>query len=235
MIRKILTAILLLPTLLYAQINTERVMTIARNALYFEDYVLSIQYFNQVINAKPYLYEPYFFRGLAKINLDDYQGAESDCDAAIQRNPFVVGAYQIRGLARIRQNKFDEAIEDYKTAIKYDPENVVLWHNLSLCHIQKEDYEAAKEDLGTLLTIAPKYTRAYLMRGEVSQNIIGILTHPVLFQTFRNRVIAYTSFCGVISNITYGIKIINSSYNNSICIIWVRMLHKIFIRKLFCF
>ena len=124
MIKKILTAILLLPTLLYAQINTERVMTIARNALYFEDYVLSIQYFNQVINAKPYLYEPYFFRGLAKINLDDYQGAESDCDAAIQRNPFVVGAYQIRGLARIRQNKFDGAIEDYKTALKYDPENL---------------------------------------------------------------------------------------------------------------
>lgn len=51
MIKKILLAILLLPTLLYAQINTERVMTIARNALYFEDYVLSIQYFNQVINA----------------------------------------------------------------------------------------------------------------------------------------------------------------------------------------
>lgn len=66
MIKKILTAFLLLPTLLCAQINTERVMTIARNALYFEDYVLSIQYFNQVINAKPYLYEPYFFRGLAK-------------------------------------------------------------------------------------------------------------------------------------------------------------------------
>ena len=63
-------------------------MTIARNALYFEDYVLSIQYFNQVINAKPYLYEPYFFRGLAKINLDDFQGAEADCNAAIQRNPF---------------------------------------------------------------------------------------------------------------------------------------------------
>lgn len=168
MIKKILTALLLLPTLLYAQINTERVMTIARNALYFEDYVLSIQYFNQVINAKPYLYEPYFFRALAKINLDDFQGAEADCDLAIQRNPFVVGAYQIRGLARIRQDKFDGAIEDYKTALKYDPENVVLWHNLSLCYMQKEDYDSAKEDLGKLLTIAPRYTRAYLMRGEVS-------------------------------------------------------------------
>ena len=74
MIKKILAALLLFPTFAYAQINTDRVMMIARNALYFEDYVLSIQYFNQVINAKPYLYEPYFFRGLAKINLDDYQG-----------------------------------------------------------------------------------------------------------------------------------------------------------------
>ena len=59
MIKRILTVLLLFPTLVCAQINTDRVMTIARNALYFEDYVLSIQYFNQVINAKPYLYEPF--------------------------------------------------------------------------------------------------------------------------------------------------------------------------------
>ena len=60
---------LLFPLAGWAQINTERVMAIGRNALYFEDYVLSIQYFNQVIGAKPYLSDPYFFRGLAKINL----------------------------------------------------------------------------------------------------------------------------------------------------------------------
>ena len=39
------------PLAVCAQINTDRVMAIGRNALYFEDYVLSIQYFNQVINA----------------------------------------------------------------------------------------------------------------------------------------------------------------------------------------
>lgn len=170
MMKNILAALLLFPTLVCAQINTERVMMIARNALYFEDYVLSIQYFNQVINAKPYLYEPYFFRGLAKVNLDDFQGAEADCDAAIERNPFVVGAYQIRGLARIRQNKYAEAIDDYKKALHHDPENITLWHNLTLCHIQQKDYKAAEEDLGQLLTISPRYTRAYLMRGEVALN-----------------------------------------------------------------
>ena len=74
---------------LLAQINTDRVLAIGRNALYFEDYVLSIQYFNQVIRSKPWLAEPYFFRAVAKINLDDFKGAEDDCTACLERNPFL--------------------------------------------------------------------------------------------------------------------------------------------------
>ena len=54
----------------FSQINTDRVLSIGRNALYFEDYVLSIQYFNQVIRVKPYLPEPYFYRAVAKISLE---------------------------------------------------------------------------------------------------------------------------------------------------------------------
>ena len=156
------------PLLGWAQINTDRVMAIGRNALYFEDYVLSIQYFNQVINAKPYLSEPYFFRGLAKINLDDYPGAESDCSESIERNPFVVNVYQVRGLARIHQNNLSGAIADYVKALELDPENINIWHNLALCRMRQEDYQAAKNDLNSMIYISPKYTKAYLMRGEVS-------------------------------------------------------------------
>ena len=71
-----------------AQLNTDRITAIGRNALYFDDYVLSIQYFNQVIKLKPYLSEPYMLRAIAKIQLGDYTGAELDCNAAIERNPF---------------------------------------------------------------------------------------------------------------------------------------------------
>ena len=52
---------------LYAQFNTDRLTAIGRNALYFDDYVVSMQYFNQVIKLKPYLYEPYLLRAIAKI------------------------------------------------------------------------------------------------------------------------------------------------------------------------
>ena len=81
---------------LKAQINTDQVMNIGRNALYFEDYILSIQYFNQVIKAKPYLADPYFYRAIAKLELEDYIGAEEDCSLAIERNPFIIDAYQVR-------------------------------------------------------------------------------------------------------------------------------------------
>ena len=87
-----------------AQLNTDRITAIGRNALYFDDYVLSIQYFNQVIKLKPYLSEPYLLRAIAKIQLGDYTGAEMDCNASIERNPFQPGAYYTRGYIYRRQD-----------------------------------------------------------------------------------------------------------------------------------
>ena len=171
MIKKLLYLLyigVLVPVTAFAQINTDRVMTIGKNALYFEDYVLSIQYFNQVINAKPYLADPYFYRGLAKMNLDDYPGAERDCSEALERNPFVVNAYQVRGISRIRQKNYKGAIEDYQRALKLDPENISLWHNLVLCRMQEKDYTTAQAELDTIIRISPRYTDAYLMRVENS-------------------------------------------------------------------
>ena len=83
-----------------AQWNTDRILTIGQNALYFEDYVLSIQYFNQVIKIKPYLAEPYLYRAIAKLQLGDYQSADQDCTEALERNPFMPQAYYARGFAR---------------------------------------------------------------------------------------------------------------------------------------
>lgn len=98
----------------YAQINTDRMMNIARNALAYDDYVLSISYFNLVINYKPHLYEPYFYRGVAKFYLDDYSGAILDCTETIRRNPYFPNSYELRGLSYINLNRFPEAISDYE-------------------------------------------------------------------------------------------------------------------------
>jgi tetratricopeptide (TPR) repeat protein len=162
--------ILLFGTTMSAQINTDRMITVGRNALYFEDYVLSIQYFNQIINAKPFLYEPYFYRAVAKLSLEDYPGAEEDCDRSIQRNPFVVDSYQVRGLARINQGKYKEAIDDYRKGLSFEPENISLWHNYILCLIKENLIDDAISSIDTLLMTSPNYSPAMSMRSGILWN-----------------------------------------------------------------
>ena len=150
-----------------AQFNTDRLVMIGRSALYYEDYVLSIQYFNQAISMKPWLYEPWFFRGVAKFYLDDFRGAESDCSEAIERNPYVVSAYELRGLCRINQKKYHEAVQDYDRALRYNPDNQGLWHNRILCLIQEKNYDMALAQIDTMSARWSKYARAYAMQAEV--------------------------------------------------------------------
>lgn len=152
---------------LFAQINTDRVLVIGRNALYFEDYVLSIQYFNQVIKSKPWLAEPYFYRAVAKINLDDFKGAEEDCSLCLQRNPFLTQAYYARGIARQSQEKYDEAIDDYRKGLEFKPEDRQMLVNMAVAFIQKKDYNGAEKTFEELMTAHPKYSMNYLTRGAM--------------------------------------------------------------------
>ena len=96
-----------------AQWNTTNLLRMGRNAIYFDDYVSAIDNFNNIIRVKPYLPEPYFFRGLAKLNLDDYEGAIQDYSKAIELNPNYFHAYTYRGVAWNSLDKYEEALKDY--------------------------------------------------------------------------------------------------------------------------
>ena len=155
------------PYSLSGQINTDRVMSIGRNALYFEDYVLAIQYFNQVIKAKPYLAEPYLYRAMGKYSLDDYKGAEDDISLCLERNPFLVAAYQCRGASRQSLQNYAGAIADYEKGLEFNPEDKQMLINKGIAYAQMKNYDDAVLVLNTLLKYHPKYTNAYLMRAAV--------------------------------------------------------------------
>lgn len=150
-----------------AQVNTDHMMQVGKSALYFSDYVLAIKYFNQVINAKPYLADPYFFRGVAKYYLGDYTGAEHDCSEAIERNPFFLTNYEVRSLSNLKRKRYKEAIEDYKVALSYNPEAIGLWHNYALCAKKSNDISTAMSVLDTIRSKAPNYTFAFKLRSEI--------------------------------------------------------------------
>lgn len=151
---------------LKAQVNTDQVLRIGQNALYFEDYMLSIQYFNQAIEAKPYLAQPYFLRAIAKLNLEDYRGAEADAAKAIELNPYLTDAYEVRGVARQNSGRPRLAIEDYTQALKLLPRNRQLLFNRALALADVELYSAADSAFSEILRYYPRFDNAYLGRAR---------------------------------------------------------------------
>ncbi len=161
-----------------AQLNTDRITAIGRNALYFDDYVLSIQYFNQVIKLKPYLSEPYLLRAIAKIQLGDYTGAEMDCNAAINRNPFQPGAYYTRGFIYRQTDQLEKAHQDFNEALIFAPENRTYIAMRADVLAQLEQYDLALQDINHLLHRDPQSAALHYEKGSIcirSNDTIGAL------------------------------------------------------------
>ena len=154
-------------TFISAQINTERVTLIGRNALYFEDYVLAIQYFNQAIKAKPYIAEPYYYRAIAKYYLEDFKGAEEDCSLCIERNPFFTNAYQLRADTRQNQKNYEGALADYQLSLKENPNDKFILINLGIVNIENKNYDDAENYLDQLIKIYPNYAQGILTRSNL--------------------------------------------------------------------
>jgi len=130
--------------------------------------VLSIQYFNQVIRLKPYLAEPYFYRSIAKIQLEDYQGALKDCNAAIERNPFSPGYYYARGYVYRQLNRLAEAEADYTQALHFSPENRTYMILRADTRAQRKQYDLALEDIEQLLRREPNSASVWSEKGQIA-------------------------------------------------------------------
>lgn len=159
--------VLLASTCLYAQINTEQVMRIGQNALYFKDYLVSIQYFNLAIQARPDQAKPYYFRAIAKLYLDDFLGAEQDATLAIERNPFLKDVWEIRAVARQNMGKNQEAIADYEKALQETPGNKQILYNKAMAHISEKEYSTSETIFGELISKDANNDRAYSGRAQL--------------------------------------------------------------------
>lgn len=150
----------------YAQVNAEQMVNIGRNVLSMDDFLLAIQYFNQAIKAKPYLAEPYYLRAVAKLNLEDYQGAEADCSASLERNKYITEAYKLRGFCRQNMGQDSLAIADYDMGLRYAPDDRYLLFYKGAALTTLEHYAEADSILGKVIADNPKFEDAYTVRAR---------------------------------------------------------------------
>ncbi len=185
-----------------AQIDTDRVLIIGRNALYYEDYVLAISYFNKVIRVKPYLADPYYFRAFAKYSLEDLKGAEKDMDKAISVSPFQAGFYRFRGDIRSKFGAYDEALNDYAKGLELSPQEEGIFFNRGLVYMNTKEYQKSVDDFTEVLKIDNAQYGAYINRaisklqlkdtiGAVKDMDEAIEVNPLVADAYRFSAIIY--------------------------------------------
>lgn len=156
-----------IPQVAFSQVNTQQVLLMGRAALYYDDYITAIHYFNTVLEAKPYMADALYYRAAAKFSLEDYESAQADLDQAVLFNPFRVEYYQLRGLCRIHTADYEGAIADYSEVIRENAKDQSAVYNRILCRMELKDFDRADLELDTLLQLWPKFTRAYLIKAQL--------------------------------------------------------------------
>ena len=149
-----------------AQVSAEQTLAIGRDVLDMNDYVLAIQYFNQSIGAKPYLSEPYFYRGLAKMMLEDYEGAVADCSQAIRINPFKTDPYRVRGASYLQLGRDSLALADFTAGLQHSPRDRNFLYYKGIAASRLGRYAEADSTFRLVEKYYPKYADPYVVHAR---------------------------------------------------------------------
>lgn len=149
----------------FSQVNINRFLAMGRTDLFNDNYTESIKNLTIAIEAAPDKFEPYFFRGLAKYSLGDYEGAILDFNQSIEINPYFSYNYQYRGISKSQLKRFHEALKDFADAIHRGPNNADVYVNRGTTKIQLDMYENSLADFDTALIIDKKNELAYINKA----------------------------------------------------------------------
>ena len=101
-------------------------------------------------NTKVQTAKEYFYRGISKNDLKDYNGAISDYTKAIELNPNYASAYNNRGNSKDDLKDYYGAISDFNKAIELDPNYANAYKNRGI----------SKENLGDLNNACADWKKA---------------------------------------------------------------------------
>ena len=160
-----LLLVVLAPQFLAAQIDKDYFLYNGRQNLIDSKYADAITNFNIIIKTDNTQHEAYFFRGIAKYNLDDLIGANQDFSEAIRLNPVFTQAYHYRAITLARMGNTDAAIADLNTASQLRPDYPGIYYSRGITHFMSKQFEKAIADYNRFIKSEPKVSDVYVNRG----------------------------------------------------------------------
>jgi tetratricopeptide (TPR) repeat protein len=160
----------------------------------------SMAVWNDVISKNQNIASAYYYRGIAKNDRGDLNGAIDDFDKAIAIRPNYALVYNIRGVAKNGIKDFKGAVEDYDKAIAIFPNNEMAFNDRGTAKYNLKDFKGAIDDYNKAIAIRSDFADAYYNKGileycihDLREAIIcfnkAIELDPVCLKAYINRAI----------------------------------------------
>jgi len=138
-------------------------------ALMFQGRFLeSIDFFDKAIELRPTLARAYSNRALARINTQDFAGAERDGRQALRLNDESVDAHIAVGRALASTGNFGGALESFDRAVELDPEDgATYWWRGRFWRDVAGDMTRGLADFDKAIELEPAVASIYLDRAAL--------------------------------------------------------------------
>jgi tetratricopeptide (TPR) repeat protein len=120
-------------------------------------------------------------RGLAYLNLQQYDDAADDFGNAISLDKGNAAFYSNRGLAYLAMRQYDDAIADFSKAIALSPVNAAYYNSRGVVFLKMQSFDEAIADFSKAVEADPRSAPAYSNRGMAYK---GKLAYDKALQNF---------------------------------------------------
>ena len=126
-----------------------------------------------IVARNPRVAEAYYNRGVARMRLNQLDGALADFNKSIELNPKDPDAWTNRGLDTTGLGKPDDAVSDFSKAVELDDLNGQAYSNRGLVYLKLGRTAEAEEDLKKAARLGVTEAEDYLK----SKGIVYALPH----------------------------------------------------------
>ena len=150
-----------------AQVDAEMVTIMGRNALSVDDYLTAIRYFNQAIEAKPFLSRPYYYRAYANNNLRRYTLAKNDYETLIRLAPRNKEARLGLIYTLTCLKKHNDALDQANILIELFPDSSEAFAARAGVEEDMNAFELALYDLDQAIRLSPTESEYIIAKAEI--------------------------------------------------------------------
>jgi tetratricopeptide (TPR) repeat protein len=131
-----------------------------------KDFISAIEQLNKAIASDSLLSYAFYYRGIARANMNDLTGAASDYTKAQQLDISNVEALIKGAIVFSRLENYEAAIENYNKILKLDPSNAAIFLQRGNFKMKIGDYKNAIRDFNMAISLVPDPAEAYYNRGR---------------------------------------------------------------------